>query len=84
MNCRASGGPNNTFLWLFNNEIIERATTSILNLNEVEGGKYTCHVSNIAGSENDTIVIVGKSILIVVDKVYCDSVYLSIQRLLMM
>ena len=64
LNCRASGGPNNTFQWLFNNEIIERATTSILNLNEVEGGEYICQVSNIAGSENNTIVLVGKSILI--------------------
>ena len=80
LNCRASGGPNNTFLWLFNSEIIVGVTNSILNLNEVEGGEYTCQVSNIAGSENDSIVLVGRNILIFVNKyyVYYDSIYLPV------
>ena len=64
LNCRASGGPNNTFLWYFNDEIIERETTDILNHDEVEGGEYTCQVTNIAGSENDSVVLIGKTVLI--------------------
>ena len=59
LNCQASGGPNNTFLWFFEGEVIERATTDILNLNQVEGGEYTCQVSNAAGSENAKLVLTG-------------------------
>ena len=59
LNCQASGGPNNTFLWFFEGEVIERAATDILNLNQVEGGEYTCQVSNAAGSENAKLVLTG-------------------------
>ena len=59
LNCKASGGPNNTFLWFFDGEAIEGATTDVLNLNQVEGGYYTCQVSNVAGSENAKIVLTG-------------------------
>lgn len=38
---------------------METTTTDILNLNEVEGGEYICQVSNIAGSENDSVVLTG-------------------------
>ena len=64
LNCRASGGPNNTFLWYFNDEIIERETTDVLNRDEVEGGEYTCQVTNIAGSENGSVVLIGKTVLV--------------------
>ena len=66
--CRANGGPNNTFLWFFNGEIFERATTGILNLSEIEGGEYTCQVSNIAGSENDSVILTGMAFSLIFNK----------------
>ena len=64
LNCRASGGPNNTFLWYFNGEIIEQESTDILNRDEVEGGEYTCQVTNIAGSESGSVLLIGKTVLV--------------------
>lgn len=87
--CRANGGPNNTFLWFFNGEIFERATTGILNLSEIEGGEYTCLVSNIAGSENDSVILTGIVFSLILQQnsvyhyVYHHS-FLPIQRLLTM
>lgn len=64
LNCRASGGPNNTFLWFFNGEIVnDAATTDILKRSQVEGGEYTCQVSNIAGRDNASVVLIGKTYL---------------------
>jgi membrane carboxypeptidase/penicillin-binding protein PbpC len=60
LNCMARGGPNNTFLWFFDGRAIERATTDVLSLSQVEGGEYTCQVSNAAGSEDATIVLTGQ------------------------
>lgn len=59
LNCSASGGPSNTFMWFFEGQPIEGATTDILNLNQVEGGKYICQVSNVAGRENASIILTG-------------------------
>lgn len=59
LNCNASGGPNNTFLWFFKGQLIEGATTDVLHLSQVEGGKYICQVSNVAGRENASIVLTG-------------------------
>ena len=59
LNCMVSGGPNNTFMWYLDGELINE-TSNILALSEVEGGEYTCQVSNAAGSENASIILTGK------------------------
>ena len=59
LKCTARGGPDNSFQWLFNNQVIVNERAEILNLGEVEGGSYTCQVSNAAGSERATILITG-------------------------
>lgn len=59
LNCMASGGPNNTFVWFLDDEVIETEVTNTLTLNEVEGGEFTCQVTNAAGSENASITLTG-------------------------
>ena len=58
LNCMASGGPNNTFMWFLDGESINE-TANTLVLSEVDGGEYTCQVSNAAGSENASIILTG-------------------------
>ena len=60
LNCIASGGPNNTFEWLLDGDLIENETTATLTLNQVIGAEYTCRVSNAAGSGNASITITSK------------------------
>ena len=57
LNCMASGGPNNTFMWFLNGELIKDKVDSTLTLSDVEGGEYTCQVSNAAGKENTSIIL---------------------------
>ena len=59
LNCFASGGPNNTFEWLLDGDLIENASDT-LTLDEVVGGEYTCRVSNAAGSGSASITLTGK------------------------
>ena len=59
LNCMASGGPNNTFMWFLEGESILNETANTLVLSEVAGGEYTCQVSNAAGSENASIILTG-------------------------
>jgi membrane carboxypeptidase/penicillin-binding protein PbpC len=65
LNCMASGGPNNTFMWFLDGDLINE-TSNTLVFNEVEGGEYTCQVSNAAGNENASITLIGKYIIIMV------------------
>ena len=58
LNCMASGGPNKTFMWYLDGELINETSNTLL-LSEVEGGEYTCQVSNAAGSENASIILIG-------------------------
>ena len=57
--CNSSGGPNNTIMWFLDGELIESELSNTLNLVEVEGGEYTCSVSNAAGSENASLILTG-------------------------
>ena len=61
LNCMASGGPNNTYIWFLDGELLNEASSTLV-LNEVEGGNYTCQVSNAAGRENASIILTGKYI----------------------
>ena len=57
--CYASGGPNNTFLWYADDELIQNETSSSLILHQLDGAEYTCMVSNAAGNDNASIVLTG-------------------------
>ena len=59
IDCTASGGPNNTFMWFYEGNRIEGVSTNTLNLIQVEGGNYTCQVRNAAGEEKASIVLTG-------------------------
>lgn len=59
LNCMASGGPNNTFVWFLDAKVIENEVANTLTLSDVEGGEYTCQVSNAAGSESASITLTG-------------------------
>ena len=61
--CSADGGPDNTFYWRHNGEVLANETMSFLNVSAVttdDLGLYTCVVTNIAGSGSSTSVIHGK------------------------
>lgn len=57
MNCTAQGGPNNTFVWKNDSEIVVGEVSPTFELSPVMGGVYTCEVSNAAGTGNATTVV---------------------------
>ena len=52
LTCSTSGGPDNGYQWLRSNETL--SNSSVLTLDPVVGGEYTCTVTNLAGSGNAT------------------------------
>ena len=49
--CSAMGGPNNTFQWKMNGNIIGNdSMLEVMDIDASSGGNYTCTVSNAAGS----------------------------------
>ncbi len=52
--CTSLGGPNNTYLWLFNGTIQTHSPTlTLTNITAQDGGTYTCVATNNAGSGID-------------------------------
>ena len=61
--CGSLGGPENTFAWSFNGQIVSGVTDSSLTISNVtasDGGNYTCGVTNIAGSGSDAATLTGE------------------------
>ena len=58
LTCLADGGPGNTYQWTFNGATLGNEDGYILNLHfinaTIDGGYYSCTVSNAAGSGSDT------------------------------
>ena len=55
--CSAQGGPDNTFQWMKDGNILVNETQQTLTITDItasNGGEYTCTVSNSAGNESDT------------------------------
>ena len=51
--CDALGGPNNTFQWQMNGNIIGNdSMLEVMDIDASSGGVYTCTVSNAAGSDS--------------------------------
>ena len=61
LTCSALGGPSNTIQWQRNNMILINETESVLNRSDitatVDGGVYSCLVTNDAGSGMDTATV---------------------------
>ena len=60
--CLAQGGPGNQFTWTRVRDGVVIGNQSELNVDVVnasDGSVYTCTVTNLAGSDNETAVING-------------------------
>ena len=63
LNCTASGGPANMFLW-YKDDVLLQRNNNILNITTVsasDGGLYECVVNNTAGNSTADITIYGRS-----------------------
>ena len=64
LNCTASGGSNNMFLWYKDDVLLEGNADNILNITAVsaaDGGLYECVVNNTAGNSTANITVYGKT-----------------------
>ena len=65
LNCSSEGGPALEYSWSRTNTFSSNTTTNtntltISDLATVDGGKYTCTVTNDAGASNHTITVHGE------------------------
>ena len=61
LSCLSEGGPQLEYSWIFSDsEIGTSANLTINNVSALNGGDYTCNVTNDAGSESYTITIYSK------------------------
>ena len=66
LNCSSEGGPDLVYSWRRNNDFSNETVTNtntltISDLVTVDGGDYTCTVTNDAGSNNTTVTVYGES-----------------------
>ncbi len=60
LNCSAGGGPQLLYQWQLNGENLTgevNSTLALPNINASHGGMYTCVVSNVAGSDSDSVIV---------------------------
>ena len=51
--CFGLGGPENSYLWIMNGDIVGNdSTLVVMNIDASSGGDYTCTVSNAAGNDS--------------------------------
>ena len=66
-NCSARGGPDNTYQWQNDGEDLMNETDTTLtvsNITAMNGGNYTCVVSNAAGNDSATAVLYVEPIIV--------------------
>ena len=59
-NCLAQGGPGNTYQWQQNGTDLDNETMQTLAISQIsalDGGKYTCVVSNAAGNDSASTLL---------------------------
>ena len=55
LTCSSLGGPNNTYSWQLNGDIIAQGPSlELTGISSTSGGEYTCIVANIAGTDTDS------------------------------
>ena len=62
LECITGGGPENTFRWYHDNQLLPGETHSVLELTDIGisgGGYFNCTVTNAAGTGSDTALVVG-------------------------
>ena len=69
LNCSSEGGPDLEYSWSRTNSFLATTTTNtstltISDLATVDGGNYTCAVTNDAGTSNYTISVNGESFVL--------------------
>ena len=60
LTCSSKGGPNNTYQWLMNGDVMEGEDSYAFYLTSVDassGGHYTCLVTNLAGNNTFTVML---------------------------
>ena len=65
--CSAQGGPDNTYQWQKDGEDLMNETDTTLtvsNISAMNGGSYTCVVSNAAGNDSATAVLYVEPIIV--------------------
>ena len=65
--CSAQGGPDNTYQWQNDGEDLMNETDATLivsNITAMNGGNYTCVVSNAAGNDSVTAVLYVEPIIV--------------------
>ena len=66
-NCSAQGGPINTYQWQKDGQDLMNETDTTLtvsNISAMNGGNYTCVVSNAAGNDSATAVLYVEPIIV--------------------
>ena len=69
LECVAGGGPENTFQWYHDNELLSGETHSVLELTDIGisgGGYFNCTVINAAGTGSNTTLVVGVCVCVCV------------------
>ena len=65
--CSAQGGPNNTYQWQNDgSDLMNETDTALIisNITAMNGGSYTCVVSNAAGNDSATAVLYVEPIIV--------------------
>jgi len=59
LNCLSEGGPDLEYSWSRTNTLFSSntSTLTVSNLTTVDGGNYTCTVSNDAGTSSTTVTV---------------------------
>ena len=66
-NCSAQGGPDNTYQWQNDgSDLMNETDTALIvsNITAMNGGNYTCVVSNAAGNDSATAVLYVEPIIV--------------------
>ena len=76
LNCLSEGGPDLEYSWSRTNTFSATTTTNtntltISDLATVDGGEYTCTVTNDAGSNSTTVTVYGEYCLKLCNKFPC-------------
>ena len=71
LHCSSEGGPQLEYSWsrtntLSNDTITNTNNLTISNITTLDGGNYTCTVTNDAGSNSNTVTVYGELVHIVV------------------
>ena len=63
--CVSGGGPENTFQWYLNGELLSNETSPVINITMVtasDAGEYNCTVTNAAGGGSDVATLIGECV----------------------